>query len=353
MGLLEFENINEELEKEIEILSQNYKLYKKEYLLKNPKVLIPMICGIGLDFYSMENSEYFLLKLLVVISLLGMSVRNSTKSRYQLYETEIKEKCLELQDKIRQNEKFQSFFKEYQAFVLDYVAFLNDMNIINPMDVALFYKLCLKGGYLSFYKKNSFKEEDTNEVYLPSEILGCKVTSDTSICRNNASFLTDVMNAKDITSTNLIAKAGYFKISIFPSLFDRKYELSFNHQIVGYIENNELRAYDPTCDLGFNLSELSFFKEQVEIGEEIRTQYPILIYSKTTYSIEEERREQLKEYKKACITKEEWQESKENIKEKYDALEDDLEDFWLSQQEKMKFLSTGYQKLITPMNQKN
>ena len=58
MGLLEFENINEELEKEIEILSQNYKLYKKEYLLKRGIELEKVMWKINILYQNIFNFAY-------------------------------------------------------------------------------------------------------------------------------------------------------------------------------------------------------------------------------------------------------------------------------------------------------
>lgn len=352
MENLEIRELSEEIDEKIKTLQEFLYSYKNGYSLKNPKVVIPMISGLGIDIYGMINTDYFFIKVLAAIAFLGMSVRNSVKSKYELYESTIQEKYLELHEEIRNQESFQLFLKEYREFVSDYVKLLNDIGIIKPTDTAFFYRLCLKDGYFSIDRTNSFQFPKNNEVCLPPEILGAKVTTSSSICRNNASFLTDVLNTKNVPSINVFVKLSRLKIEIFPSFLDRHYKLSYNHQITAFIEDNKLRTYDPTNDLNFNLSELKIKGETIEIGREIYTKVNALIYSDTCYEKEQEERKKLKTYEKANISEKEWREKRREVREKYQSAKSDLEDFWHEQKEKIEFLSKGYEEISISKNQK-
>lgn len=351
---LKLSDLSEEIDEEVQSIEEKFKMAKNRFLLTNPKVIIPILSGLGINFHNLINNNYYYTKLLVISALFGISIRNSIVSNYILFEVVKEEEISKLQEKIRHEESFQLYLKEYQNFVSDYVAFLDDAHIISPTDVALFYRKCLKGGYFSINKTNIFQEPQirSNEGFLPPEILGAKITTDTSVCRNNASFLTDVMNSKEVLSANLFTRIKRLRIQLLPAIIDRNYQLSYNHQITGFIENNQLTAYDATNDFGFNLSEINTRGEKITLGKSIDFPCYAQIYSKTMYHRETENREKLEDYQKASIRKEEWENKRQVIKEKYKNLTADLEDFWHEQQKKIEFLSTGYEEISVSKDQK-
>lgn len=352
MENIEIKNLIEEFQKEADIFIEELSNYKKN-ILKCPEVTLPILGGFFIP--SIISNDHLGYQIMATTALCSFALSNSFRIHRQNYELFFNEPFVSFHEKIRLQKSFQVFYKEYQQLLSSYSKFLTDIKITSPTDISVFYRNCLKDGYLSVTRDNIFENlTEGYEALLPPEIIGARITTGSSVCKNNASFLVDVMRKKEITSSNLLVAIKKSRIPSLLALINSNYKDSYNHQIVGYIENDELVIYDPTNNFIFDLSKLILKKDGVEIGKAIGipVDVSIVLSSHEIYVLEKEKREELNLYPRAHISEEEWMDRRDAIKEKYLASEDDLEDFWHEQEERIRYLSEGYEKLRRPKREK-
>lgn len=142
------------------------------------------------------------------------------------------------------SEQYNDLLYEYNFFVKNISKLFKELNIINPIEVALLYnKLLFEGVFSIDYK---FTLCDTTKLDLLVKTWGSRVCTGNSVCRHNSLLLVDIerelnniVECVDLVSIN----PKNFCKNIMAKYLDL---INVNHLAVGIKENDSIYLYDPT-----------------------------------------------------------------------------------------------------------
>lgn len=150
-------------------------------------------------------------------------------------------KCRRVADILKTTDTYQELKYEYDILLNDIAKYLKSKNIKSSKQVVLYLQKMLNSGGLSFIDSHNFYKFKYEYDYV-IELLGSRVMTGLSVCRHNASFMTDVINKYGYSSYTMpVFNFDKNKISISKAKM-----MSARHLISAIIDENGKYAYDAT-----------------------------------------------------------------------------------------------------------
>lgn len=222
---------------EIDILAYEEEL-KKEQLkrfLKNKKVLTAAFVAL-MQVPTIILNEISLLKLMCALIIgIQMSSIKTEWLREPIYE---ERKIAEI---LRNSKTYKELMNLYNEYIQDVAKFIKEKNLTSAKEIVIYLQFLIDGGVFAENHNHAYKIFNNENDYL-AEICGARVTTGTSVCRHTSSFFVDVLTALDYTAANISVRI----IAEDPIKYMKKGKVTYNHSVVGIVENNERYTYDPT-----------------------------------------------------------------------------------------------------------
>ena len=179
------------------------------------------------------NDIYILYALTLQCNFIITAIKNMDRKRCEM--------SRRVTDVLMTTDMYKELKYEYDSLLTDIAIYLKSKNIKSSKEIVLYLQKMIDSSGLSFmdeYRYYGFKYEYDDTL----ELLGSRVMTGLSVCRHNASFMTDVMNRYGYSS---------YKVPVYD--FDKnktpiwlaKNRIS-KHLISAIIDENGKYAYDPT-----------------------------------------------------------------------------------------------------------
>mgnify|MGYP004456233703 FL=1 len=168
-----------------------------------------------------------------------------------------------IQSLLRTTDTYSNCIESYNDYIHKYNTFLNQLGITSPMEEIVIFQKMLKNGYLFKDKKGGYNNLDTPSgafscMFELDELLGCRVSTGTYVCRHVSSLLNDILNNNIVINENNI-KPFYMQLKISEEesgvVADNKRQVMPNHAAILFKGNDYYFGYCPTMNCFISIEE--------------------------------------------------------------------------------------------------
>lgn len=151
----------------------------------------------------------------------------------------------EVDSLIKNSEQYAECYELYTNYIKNIADFYRSIDKKTPPEIAAFFDVHLRlGMFNQDLKPQEFRIFKYNKDIFIADILGSTVMTGTSVCRHNASLLTDILCFSGFKACNLPVHS--FFLQELKNKSKHLDSLRPNHLITGIIENDENYIFDPT-----------------------------------------------------------------------------------------------------------
>lgn len=151
----------------------------------------------------------------------------------------------EVDSLIKNSEQYAECSELYTDYIKNVVDFYRSIDKKTAPEIATFFDVHLRlGMFNQDLKPQEYRIFKHNKDFFITDILGSTVMTGTSVCRHNASFLTDILCSSGFKACNLPVPS--YLLQKLKNKSKHLNSLRPNHLITGIIENDENYIYDPT-----------------------------------------------------------------------------------------------------------
>lgn len=168
-----------------------------------------------------------------------------------------------IQSLLRTTDTYSDCIETYNNYINKYNTFLNQLGITTLMEEIVIFQKMLNDGYLFKDKKGGYNNLDTPSSTFSckfelDELLGCRVSTGTYVCRHVSALLNDILSNNDTINENSI-KPLYMRLKIAEEesgvVSNNKRQIIPNHAVILFKENDYYFGYCPTMNCFISIEE--------------------------------------------------------------------------------------------------
>jgi len=146
-----------------------------------------------------------------------------------------------LTKEVKTTYEYQELSKKYNELIVLIAKFIRSFNFKDSLSTSIFLVNLLKTGMFS-YDKTIEHTQAPYMIEIMGDLIGSVVCTGKCVCRHESAFVTDVLNKIGYSACNInVAIKEPEEMAKLKSGFD----INYNHEIVGVIEDEERYYVDP------------------------------------------------------------------------------------------------------------
>ncbi len=161
---------------------------------------------------------------------------------------------------LENTENYKLCLEEYDKYITDIAELIKEVGINNSKDAVSYLHLLLTSGHFSKFHTHQYKKHQYESENLV-RLSGARVLTGKTVCRHQASFITDVLNKLGYTAANMAVIATEYN----PIKLARVKNLTYNHAVVSVLDKKGFYLFDPTNGLFSGKPTSISFKEPESI----------------------------------------------------------------------------------------
>lgn len=161
----------------------------------------------------------------------------------------------EFQKLLKDTKTYENCKSEYINYIHKFNTLIEQLDINNLMEIIVLFQKLFQEGYLFKDRKGRYNTDAVpngsfNSMLELDELLGCRVSTGTYVCRHVSSLLNDILNSNSIMRNNNISTT-YAQVWITDeenNMVNYKKNTAPNHAIILFKDNDKYVGYCPTMN---------------------------------------------------------------------------------------------------------